>query len=266
MSRRYRHVDAFCEGPFTGNPAGVVVLEGGEDDGWMRSLADEVGFSETAFVGAPDAEGVRALRWFTPTREIDLCGHATLATAHVLWEDGDLAPEQPAVFATRSGELRCWREGDGIAMAFPAQPTAAIDGADVVAALGLAAREVVEVREGASFWLVVVDDAATVLGVTPDLEAVAALGRVGPVVTAPTTADGVDVVSRVFVPAYGIDEDPATGSAHCALATYWTDRLGRSSFRARQASARGGVLGVALDGDRVTLTGRALTVVRGELA
>jgi PhzF family phenazine biosynthesis protein len=257
-------VDAFAERPFAGNPAGVCPLEGpAPDAGWMQSVAAEMNLAETAFLERR-SEGRFGLRWFTPAVEVDLCGHATLASAHVLWELGETAAVLS--FETRSGELRAEAAGDGlIRLDFPADPPAPIDAPDgLVEALGVAP---VGVYRGVSDVLVEVADSDAVRKLAPDLRSLAAIPARGVIVTAPVadTGAGADFVSRCFYPASGIDEDPVTGSAHCTLASFWCPRLGRSSLVGWQASPRGGRVGVELAGDRVLLTGRAVTVLRGEL-
>ncbi|HET6500473.1 MAG TPA: PhzF family phenazine biosynthesis protein [Amycolatopsis sp.] len=250
-------VDAFAEAAFTGNPAGVVLLDGPADPVWMQSVAAELKHAETAFVrmdGAAGGAEPKSLRWFTPEVEVDLCGHATLATGHVL------GGEQ--VFTTRSGLLRTRAEDGVVSMDFPADtPVPAT--ADVSRALpGVTVEEVVR---GRSDLLVVATDAAEVRAVKPDFAAVARLENRTVIVSAAGDKPGIDFVSRVFAPSVGVDEDPVTGSTHCLLSPYWSARLGRERLVGEQASARGGIVRVLRQGDRVTLTGGAVTVVRGEL-
>lgn len=260
MSRPVWIVDAFADRPFTGNPAGVVLLDEPADDVWMASVAAEISLSETAFLHGS------VLRWFTPVAEIDLCGHATLATAHVLFETGRLSPDARAAFDTRSGRLEAWRDGDGIAMDFPARRSVpATPDPEVLAALGIDGDvEASSVEDGNT--LLEVPSEAAVRALEPDHRR---LGRTaakeGVIVTARASTDGWDFVSRALFPAYGIDEDPVTGAAHCALAPYWAERLGRDALVGYQASARGGVVRVVARADRVELGGRAVTVVEGEL-
>ena len=240
-------IDAFADEPFSGNPAAVAVLPSFPSDDWMAKVAAEMNLSETAFVVArPD--GDYDLRWFTPLIEVDLCGHATLATAHSLGGEGR--------FHTRSGVLTCRKAEDGlIEMDFPADPPAfaAID-------LELRGADLVWSGRGRSDVLLQVSDPAWVRAYTPDVAAMARLGRCV-ILTAPGgAADGVDFVSRVFCPGAGVNEDPVTGSAHCTLASYWSERLGRSSLVGYQASPRGGTVQTRLEGDRVILGGRAVTV------
>jgi predicted PhzF superfamily epimerase YddE/YHI9 len=243
-------VDAFTDTPFAGNPAGVVLLDAPADPGWMQSVAAELKHSETAFVEI-SGDGPKPLRWFTPATEVDLCGHATLATAHVL------GGEQ--TFTTRSGELRCWAEDGWVSMDFPADVPV-----ETAVDVGLPA-DPEWVARGVSDILVVVGDAAQVRDLKPDLEAWAKLDARCVIVTAPGDVDGIDFVSRVFGPAVGVDEDPVTGSAHCTLVPYWARRLERDKLVGEQASERGGIVRMTLEGERVRLAGQAVTVSSGEL-
>lgn len=254
-------VDAFTDQPFAGNPAAICLLPEPRDPAWMQGVAMEMNLAETAFLH-PEADGYR-LRWFTPTVEVDLCGHATLASAHVLWEQGRLRPDEPARFQTRSGLLTADRSANGIELDFPATPAAPADWpAGLTAALGVTLRFVGKTRFD---YLIEVDTEATVRGLQPDHAALAQLSVRGVIVTAKATTPGFDFVSRFFAPGSGIPEDPATGSSHCALAPFWSERLGKQEMSGYQASARGGVIGVRLVGDRVRLRGKAVTVLRGEL-
>ena len=262
---RIFHVDSFTAEPFTGNPAAVCLLDGPEEPSWMQAVAAEMNLSETAFVERRD-DGFN-LRWFTPVQEADLCGHATLAAAHVLWEEGE--PASRLCFDTRSGILTAARSPDGaILLDFPAEPVeqAAAPPAGLAAALGA---DPVWVGCNRLEWFWEVADAAAVRGLRPDFAGVAAacLPLRGVVVTARSDLDrpGADFVSRCFGPATGIDEDPVTGSSHCGLGPLWGERLGKSDLVGYQASARGGYVGVRLAGDRVVLSGQAVTVTRGEL-
>jgi PhzF family phenazine biosynthesis protein len=254
-------VDAFAEKPFEGNPAAVCLLDRARDDGWMQAVGREMNLSETAFL-VPRADGYD-LRWFTPAVEVDLCGHATLASAHVLWEAGRLAADAPARFHTRSGVLTCRRQEEWIEMDFPADPPAeAAAPPDLLPALGVESRWV---GRGRFDYVVEVADEAAVRALAPDIRRVARVDCRGVIVTAPGSSGGFDFVSRFFGPAAGVDEDPVTGSAHCALAPFWAARLGRTELTGRQVSARGGTVRVRLEGDRVVLSGRAVTVLKGEL-
>jgi len=254
-------VDAFTDKPFSGNPAAVCVLEGERDRLWMQQVAREMNLSETAFVLRRGEHW--ALRWFTPTVEVDLCGHATLATAHVLW-DTDLAPPDLALsFRTRSGELHAKREGSRIWLDFPALIAAWADAPPLLTdALG--ARPVA-VAKYTFDYLVELDSEAAVRDLTPDIAMLAGVQARGVVVTAVATTPGFDFVSRFFAPQSGVPEDPVTGSAHCALAPYWAERLGKTRMLAYQASARGGIVEVEVAGDRVMLGGKAVTVVEGTM-
>lgn len=261
-------VDAFTSRPFRGNPAAVCVLDAPRDDVWMQAVAAEMNLSETAFLTRESATGDSAdfgLRWFTPTVEVDLCGHATLASAHVLWTEGHLPTSAQARFHTRSGLLTAdWRNG-WIELDFPATPAMEITDGALVAVLAQALG-VTPVLVGRSQFdlLVEVATADEVRSLTPDLARLATLDARGVMVTSRGQGE-VDFVSRFFGPAAGIPEDPVTGSAHCCLAPFWAERLGKTSFLAHQVSARGGELRVTLAGDRVRLAGQAVTVMRGRL-
>jgi predicted PhzF superfamily epimerase YddE/YHI9 len=255
------HVNAFTDRPFAGNPAAVCLLDARAEDAWMQQVGAQMNLSETAFL-LPEAGGWR-LRWFTPTVEVELCGHATLAGAHVLWEAGRLPPDRPARFLTLSGELTANRRGPEIELDFPvltSEPCQAPAG--LTDALGAAARQV---RRSRMDYLVELESAAAVRGLRPDHARLAALPVRGVIVTAASDAPRFDFVSRFFAPGSGIAEDPVTGSSHCCLGPFWAERLGKSELRAYQASARGGELSVRLAGGRVLLGGRAVTVLRGEL-
>ncbi len=255
-------VDAFSAKPFHGNPAAVCLLEEPASEDWMQRVAAEMNLSETAFV-AP-ASGGWHLRWFTPVAEVALCGHATLASAHVLWETGLLATSGEARFETRvSGCLTCRREEDWIAMDFPsrsATPVAAPAG--LAEALGC---PLAWVGRTADDYLVEVGSAETVRELAPNIAALAALPVRGVIVTARADHAPYDFLSRFFAPAVGVAEDPVTGSAHCALAPYWSGRLGRENLRGWQASRRGGEVRTRIQGDRVELRGQAVTVWEGML-
>lgn len=240
-------VDAFAEAPFTGNPAGVAVLDHFPPDEWMARVAGEMNLSETAFLVAR-AGGDYDLRWFTPSTEVDLCGHATLASAHVLGGQGR--------FLTRSGLLTCRQAGDGlIEMDFPADPPRATE-----VPLDLGGAVVEWAGRGRFDILVHVDDAGWLRSYRPDLAAIAALDARCLILTAAGDREGIDFVSRVFGPAVGVDEDPVTGSAHCTLGSYWSERMRRRDLVGYQASARGGTVRVRIDGDRAVLGGKAVTV------
>ncbi len=261
MTQRFAVVDAFTDRPFAGNPAAVCILEKPADEQWMRSVASEMNLSETAFLVA-EADGFR-LRWLTPVSEVDLCGHATLASAHVLWEDGRLASNAEARFYTRSGRLTARREGDLITMDFPAKPAERC-AAPMELGQALGAEILWAGRNGMDFLIEVASE-AIVRGLRPDHRAVAELPVRGVIVTARSEEGRFDFVSRFFAPAEGIPEDPVTGSAHCALGPFWGARLGKTALCGNQVSTRGGEVRVTLNGERVTLAGKAVTVSRGEI-
>jgi PhzF family phenazine biosynthesis protein len=267
MTREILVVDAFAQGSYRGNPAGVVPLEPGDapDAAWMQATAAEMRHSETAYL-EPRADGSFGLRWFTPEVEVDLCGHATHASAHVLFETGRLGAGARATFHTRGGVLHAGLEPDGaVRLDFPAAPPEPCEvPAGLLDALGITKAE--SLRTDGRFFMLVVADAATVRSLSPDFRALGALTDVrGVYITAPGDDGEFDIVSRCFAPKVGIDEDPVTGSMHCVLGPYWCDRLGKPELHAHQASARGGVVDVRLDGDRALLVGHAVTVLRGEL-
>jgi PhzF family phenazine biosynthesis protein len=260
-------VDAFTRDPFGGNPAAVVVLESARPAAWLQAVAAEMNLSETAFL-LRRADGRFDLRWFTPAVEVTLCGHATLASAYALWSTGRAAAGAPILFETLSGTLTASLEADGsITLNFPLRPVAPgvlPDG--IAAALGVEPVAVHTARKGpgGTDYLVEVADEATVVGARPDFGPLKAVDG-GVILTARASTAGWDFVSRYFASAFGIDEDPVTGSAHCALAPYWAERLGKTSLMARQVSKRGGTVRVALKGDRVHLGGHAVTVLDGAL-
>lgn len=259
---RLVQVDAFTSEPFRGNPAAVCVLEGERDDAWLAAVAREMNLSETAFVEAR-ADGW-ALRWFTPVTEVDLCGHATLASAHALWELQLAAPGAPLRFHTRSGVLTARREGAAIVLDFPAEPAATVPWVmPLLDALGVAAP--VAFARNRVDYLIEVSDAQQVRGVRPDMVKLAEVPTRGVIVTARSDSPDRDFVSRWFGPRVGVPEDPVTGSAHCCLGPWWAERLGRTSLRGLQASERGGTIDVRVLGERVELIGHAVTVLRGEL-
>ncbi|MBW2254841.1 MAG: PhzF family phenazine biosynthesis protein [Deltaproteobacteria bacterium] len=251
-------VDAFTREPFKGNPAAVVPLETWIADATLQSIATENNLSETAFFLPPDHNGVRPLRWFTPTTEINLCGHATLASAWIILTVLD--PEADGVrFTTRSGELRVFRHGDALRMDLPSSPPRPCAPPDGLAEmLGAEPLEVLEAED----LLVRLSDEATVHGLTPDFRRIAALPWEGVIATAPGE-DTCHFVSRFFAPGVGIPEDPVTGAAHCTLTPYWAQRLERTVLTARQVSERGGEIECRMVGDRVHLVGNAVTVLEG---
>ncbi|MGI9518113.1 MAG: PhzF family phenazine biosynthesis protein [Pirellulaceae bacterium] len=254
-------VDAFTEQPFAGNPAAVCLLKDPADAAWMQNVAAEMNLAETAFV-CPEGDHWR-LRWFTPMLEVDLCGHATLATSHVLWENDLVAADAPCVFQSNSGELRAQRDNGRIQLDFPAAPAEPVEApAGMVEALGV---PVMFVGKSPFDFLAEVDSAAVVRSLDPDMRGLLGLGSRGVIVTARDESGEFDFISRFFGPGVGIDEDPVTGSAHCTLGPYWSAKLGKTSFNAWQASPRGGGMRVTVDGDRIKLLGNAITVLRGEL-
>jgi len=261
MKQRIIQVDSFACQPFSGNPATVCVMPRPADEDWMQKVAQEMNLSETAFL-YPEGDMYR-LRWFTPVAEVDMCGHATLASAHVLWEDGHLPKDVKARFVTKSGELIASRSGEWIELNFPAMPVEEVPVPEgLTEALGVSP---LYVGMNRLHYLVVVDSEQTVRSVKPDMSLIATFPVLGVIVTAASAGTEYDFVSRFFGPAIGIPEDPVTGAAHCGLGPYWQRRLGKDSFIAYQASARGGVIRVIVDGERVRLAGQAVTVMCGEL-
>jgi predicted PhzF superfamily epimerase YddE/YHI9 len=262
MGLRIVQVDAFTDKPFGGNPAAVCVLRAARSEAWMQAVAREMNLSETAFL-VRRADGAHDLRWFTPAVEVALCGHATLASAHVLWETGQLAPDEQARFHTKSGLLTAERASTGwIELDFPIKPEElAPEPPGLAEALGVRARYI---GKNLFDYIVEVDSEDVVRGVTPDFSRLASLPVRGTMVTA-RSAPPYDFVSRFFAPSAGVNEDPVTGSAHCCLTPYWASRLGKTEMLAYQASARGGVVRVRLAGDRVKLGGQAVTVLDGFL-
>jgi PhzF family phenazine biosynthesis protein len=254
-------VDAFADRAFSGNPAAVLVLPGAAEDGWMQSVASEMNLSETAFVH-PEQDGFR-LRWFTPRLEVDLCGHATLAAAHVLWENGAVNAQSPLRFHTRSGVLTASRQGPWIELDFPAEfEEYCAAPSELTEALGVAMHYVGKNRFD---YLIEVESETVVRQIEPDLTLLESISARGFIITSRSDDGEYDFVSRFFAPGAGVREDPVTGSAHCCLAPFWATRLGRDEMVGYQASTRGGIVRVRVDGDRVVLGGKAVTVFRGEL-
>ena len=263
MGIRTFKIDSFTAEPFAGNPAAVCLLAEPREERWMQAVAREMNLSETAFlVLGGDSFG---LRWFTPAVEVALCGHATLATAHVLWEEGILAPGETARFATKSGELRAARRGDLIELDFPSKPEEPAEPPAESPARRSESSPSYLGRNG-STTSSLLDSEAAVRAVAPDFGLLRTVSVRGVIVTAPASTPGYDFVSRFFAPAVGVDEDPVTGSAHCCLGPFWAARLGKAELSAYQASARGGAMQVRVAGSRVFLGGRAVTVLRGELS
>jgi predicted PhzF superfamily epimerase YddE/YHI9 len=255
------HVDAFTDRPFAGNPAAVCILPEPRPDAWMQQVGAEMNLSETAFVRKQD--GGFSLRWFTPKVEVDLCGHATLASAHVLWEEGHARPDETIHFHTRGGVLKAVRMPDLIELDFPLIPEEpATEPPGLVEALGA---PVQYVGKGRFDYLVEVDSAETLCKLAPNFSQLERLQVRGVIVTSRSARPEFDFVSRYFAPGEGINEDPVTGSAHCCLAAYWRKKLHQDAFVAYQASARGGVVRVRILGDRAILGGQAVTVAKGSL-
>ncbi|MBS1724941.1 MAG: PhzF family phenazine biosynthesis protein [Armatimonadetes bacterium] len=254
-------VDAFTWGPFTGNPAGVCPLKDQAGEVWMQQVAGEMNQAETAFVWP--SGGAYGLRWFTPTVEVDLCGHATLATAHVLWDTGIVPSDADCEFDTRSGRLSCQKDGGEIKMVFPNECPSKIEPSGRLKELF--GETAVWFGENRMDWFVEVLSEEALLALEPSMAEVFALGKRGLLVTAKANRQGADYVSRFFAPQSGVPEDHVTGSAHCALGPYWSDKLGRADLTGFQCSRRGGVVGTTVQGDKVVLKGKASTVLKGEL-
>jgi len=262
MPMRIVTVDAFTDVPFAGNPAAVCVIEEPRPDDWMRKVAREMNLSETAFLAPRD--GGFDLRWLTPTVEVDLCGHATIASAHVLWEDGHLPEGKQARFHTRSGLLTADRRGDWIELDFPVKIAAAAEPPpELLPALGVTSSRAV--ARNAFDYLVEVESDEELRALQPDHTMLRKIPVRGVIVTARSSTPKFDFVSRFFAPGSGIDEDPVTGSAHTALGPYWGARLGKVEMTGYQASARGGVVRVRLNGDRIILGGQAVTIMQATL-
>jgi PhzF family phenazine biosynthesis protein len=269
MSQTLHLVDAFTNHPFAGNPAAVCVLEQPADEHWMKLVAREMNLSETAFLHP--IEGGFSLRWLTPTVEVKLCGHATLASAFTLWETGRLAPDEPARFHTLSGWLTCRRNGEWIEMVFPSLPVveaepppALLEGLGFGSASPATSMPLFVGNAGFK-WLVELADETAVRAARPDFQRLGALPVQGIIITARSDAPEFDFVSRYFAPASGVNEDPVTGSAHCALGPYWQSKLGKADFTAYQASERGGTVKLSVQGERVLLQGQAVMMGRCEL-
>lgn len=261
MGLKIFHVDAFTEKPFAGNPAGVCILPEPRDDAWMHNVAREMNLSETAFLQKRGEDF--NLRWFTPAVEVDLCGHATLASAHTLWEQGVIRTEDTARFHTRSGLLTARRQGEWIELDFPSLPDKRSKvPPGLPKALGTKPKYIGRSRFD---YIVEVSSESTVRKLKPDFTRLSTLPIRGLIVTAKATTEPYDFVSRFFAPRAGINEDPVTGSAHCVLGPYWRDRLGKNELLAYQASARGGVIRVRVGDKRVYIGGKAITVLEAEL-
>ena len=265
MSQTITQVDAFTDTPFRGNPAAVCLLPGPADAAWMQAVAREMNLSETSFLHP--VEGGFSLRWFTPAVEVDLCGHATLASAHAMWEEGVLGPDEPARFHTRSGLLTATRGIDGwITMDFPAKPpTRAAQRAEYEALEGALGAPIKSAWINAFDMLVELGSEEAIRDLRPDFTRLKRFAVRGIIATSRAITPGYDFVSRFFAPAAGVDEDPVTGSAHCCLGPFWAERFDKTEFLAYQASDRGGVVRVGVRGDRVLLAGQAVTVMRATL-
>jgi PhzF family phenazine biosynthesis protein len=259
MRPDFFHVDAFTAVPFRGNPAAVVLLEKERPDEWMQSFAAEMNLSETAFV-KPRDQGFD-LRWFTPAVEVDLCGHATLASAHLLWEQAIVGQHVPIDFHTRGGVLKASRRDERIELDFPSKPSEAVPPPEGLCdALG---SPVKFVGRNQFDYLIELESDRAVRERKPDLEGLRRIKGRGFIVTARSDDPRYDFISRFFAPSVGVDEDPVTGSAHCSLAPFWAARLDKNEMLGYQASRRGGEVGVRLAGSRVFLLGRAVTLVHG---
>jgi PhzF family phenazine biosynthesis protein len=261
MAQQFTQIDAFTNRAFTGNPAAVCLLPSAREPHWMQQVALEMNLAETAFlVRRPDGFD---LRWFTPGAEVDLCGHATLASAHALWEEGHLKLSEVGRFHTRSGLLTATRRGDHIWLDFPSTPVSAATAPEgLKQAIGVEAKMI---GRTVFDYLVEVESEAALRSLAPDMTLIAGIPYRGVIVTAPSADTRYDFVSRFFAPGLGIPEDPVTGSAHCGLAPYWAARLGKEEMVAYQASSRGGTVLVRIEGSRVHLGGQAITVLRGEI-
>ena len=254
-------IDAFADAAFQGNPAAVCILSEPADGFWMQQVASEMNLSETAFLCA--RESGYDLRWFTPAVEVDLCGHATLASAHILWESGHVPEDRNILFHTRSGDLWARLTDSGIELDFPATPEQPVTPPpQLIQALGF---EPLYVGKNEEDYLVQAPSEQMVRKLAPDFTLLKQVPARGIMVTSEAEATEIDFVSRFFAPQVGIDEDPVTGSAHCCLGPFWQRQTGRSFFNARQVSLRGGALSVRVEDKRVFLTGKAVTVLRGRL-
>ncbi|MBL4755551.1 MAG: PhzF family phenazine biosynthesis protein [Flavobacteriales bacterium] len=254
-------VDAFASKPFSGNPAAVCILENEKSEEWMQALAEEMNLSETAFLEQKgDAFN---LRWFTPNFEVDLCGHATLASAHILWETGLLNSEQNALFHTKSGTLTARNLGSGIELNFPAEIAEPCElPAEIARSLGV---NTVYTGQNRMDYLVELESAEALRNLKPDFNIMGKVNTRGVIVTSKSDVPEYDFLSRFFAPWHGIDEDPVTGSAHCCTGPYWREKLGLEELRAFQASPRGGEVNIGFKDERILLSGKAITILKGEL-
>ena len=273
MANPIFQVDAFTHIPYRGNPAAVVILKKMQPDDWLQNVAAEMNLSETAFV-APNIDPFKRvwqLRWFTPKTEVELCGHATIAAAHIMYSEGYVKPLESIRFDTLSGELQASKDaGSWIELNFPTSTIEPVEApAGLAEALGATPITVHKAIFDQEFdYLVELESDEVVRDATPNLAKLAQVGGRGITITAKAAAetDGApDFVSRMFAPNVGVDEDPVTGSAHCYLSKFWADKLGKTEFKAHQVSKRGGTLKVVLDGDRTKIAGRAVTILKGSL-
>lgn len=261
MAQAIFQVDAFTDKPFAGNPAGVCILPEPAGERWMQQVANEMNLSETAFL-VEQGDGYQ-LRWFTPQVEVELCGHATLASAHILWEQGFLAPDRPARFYTKSGLLSAVAKDAWIEMDFPAEPEKAAEfPEEVFNAFGAHALYVGKNRFD---YLVEFDSAEIVRKMAPNFSLLSDVSGRGFIVTSRSDDNQYDFISRFFAPAAGVNEDPVTGSAHCCLGPYWANKLNKNELTGYQASARGGVVKMRVGAERVYISGQAVTVMRATL-
>jgi len=261
MGQEIFQVDAFTDKPFAGNPAAVCILPEAAAEDWMQHLANEMNLSETAFLVRQE-DGFN-LRWFTPAVEVELCGHATLASAHILWEQGFLSSDRQARFFTRSGLLSAVRKDQWIELDFPAEPEMQTEMPEALSkAFGVSVRYVGKNRFD---FLIELESAQAVRKMVPDFTLLSSIAGRGFMVTSRSDSSQYDFISRFFAPAAGVNEDPVTGSAHCCLGPYWAKKLGRKELVGYQASARGGVVKVRVGDDRVYLGGQAVTVMRATL-
>ncbi len=260
-------VDAFTDKPFKGNPAAVCLLEREHPDSWLQDVAAEMNLSETAFLLKERLNSTFQLRWFTPTTEVSLCGHATLASAHVLWEESILKTEEQAIFHTKSGILKTTKHEDWIEMVFPSWKVEQVDHDPKLSkALGISPKYTGKyVTQTGNLYLVEVDTDREVYELQPDFRLLSETDARGTIVTSLATVKDYDFVSRFFAPALGIDEDPVTGSAHCYLTPFWAEKLKKNELTGFQASKRTGVIHCRLSQDKALLRGKAITVFRGEL-
>ncbi len=267
MGIRICQVDAFTNRPFAGNPAAVCVLSEAADEKWMQSVAAEMNLSETAFARRLPGGSRFSLRWFTPVSEVDLCGHATLATAHILWEDGHLPGGEPALFETRSGLLTARPGPDGIELDFPSEPVSEpmTDPGELDRLQSALGAPVKFAGKNRFDLLVEVESEEVVRGLRPDFRRIEQYQVRGVIATSRSSSAEFDLVSRFFAPRVGINEDPVCGSAHCCLGPYWAEKIGRTKLTAHQVSCRGGVVKIRVEGPRTVLIGHAVTVLRGEL-